>query len=599
MIRFLTILLILLTGLIACSDSDKPAPGEAKSVYRYAMDGAPSSLDPAQAAVIYANFLITNLYDTLYRYKYLARPYELTPNLATAMPDVSDDGLTYTIRIKSGVHFMDDESFPAGQGREVVAEDFVYSIKRHFDPTVRAQGAWLWQGRIVGLDEWKAAGADYSATIEGLKAVDRYTIQISLSKPYPQLVHTLAQGFAALIPREAVEYYGREIAVRPVGSGPFKLVSFTSAKAVLVRNENFRQEPFNLEDEGFDPAVHGFSEVQTLAGQAPPMVDQLEVHFITEDAARWNAFISNELDYIRAPAMQFDAILASRDPVTPLPEIADKYHLLTPLEAGFVHIDFNMDDPAIGYHQDQEQNNRNKALRCAIIKAFDWQARNTAIYYDIAKVYPGIIPPVAPEFDPDLPTDSVTRDLAGAKALLAEHGWTEDTLPTLTYGFQAGVTQRQMYEQIRSFLGDIGYPSEKIRAMTFATFGDFNKAYKQRRVMLIPTGWNMDFPDAENTIQLFYGPNETPGSNNANFRNDEFDRLYEQSAIMRESPQRTELYRRMNQIVIDECVSITGLSRTMVLMWNKRAIAYPDRSFVGGFAARFAAIRQATEADGG
>ena len=146
-------------ALAACDSSSQGGPsgqqdeGAPVAVYRHAMDGAPTSLDPAQASNIYANFIAVNLFDTLYRYKYLARPYQLEPNLAEGLPQVSADGLIYTMRIKPGVHFVDDPAFPEGKGRALRAADLVYSIKRHFDPAMRAQGAWLWQGRIVGLDE--------------------------------------------------------------------------------------------------------------------------------------------------------------------------------------------------------------------------------------------------------------------------------------------------------------------------------------------------------------------------------------------------------------------------------------------------------------
>ncbi len=595
LIKISTVCLLLLTGLQGCGQNDEQGESERQIVYRHGLDGAPNTLDPAQAAVIYANYTVVNLYDTLYRYKYLARPYELTTNVAEAMPEISEDGLTYTIRIKPGVHYIDDEAFAGGNGREVVAEDFVYSIKRHFDPRVLAQGAWIWQNRIEGLDDWAGTNYDYDAPVSGLRAIDDHTIQIKLVKPYPQLTHTLAMGFSALIPREAVEFYGREISIHPVGSGPFRLTSFSSARAVMVRNEKYRREPFDLEKEGYDETIHGFSGVANLAGQSPPFVDRLEHHYIQEDAARWNAFISDELDFIRAPANQFDSVLATRNPIHPLPEIAERFHLLAPMESGVVHIDFNLDDERIGYHDDPQQNARNKALRCAIIKVFNFEARNEAIYYDIARVFPGIIPPAAPEFDPEADPSSVIRDVEGAKALLALNGWTPENLPDLEYGFTAGVTQRQMYEQFRSFMGDIGYHPDKIRALTYATFGDFNKAFKERKVMIIPTGWNMDYPDAENVMQLFYGPNEAPGSNNANMRNEEFDRLYEQTAIMQQSEERTDMYRRMNRIIVDECVSITGLSRTFIFLWNKSMWMYPDRSFVSGYFNRFVAPVTATD----
>jgi ABC-type oligopeptide transport system substrate-binding subunit len=132
-------------------------------VYKASMDGAPSTIDPVQASNVYANAVVLNAYDTLYRFKYLARPYEVTANLAAGMPEISKDGLVYRIRIKEGAHFIDDSVFEGGAGREVVAEDFVYSIKRHFDTKQRPRGAWLWQGRIVGLDAWKDGGSDYEA----------------------------------------------------------------------------------------------------------------------------------------------------------------------------------------------------------------------------------------------------------------------------------------------------------------------------------------------------------------------------------------------------------------------------------------------------
>jgi len=586
--------LVLALVLCACDAGREGLPEDDErgvsgyAVYRHSMDGAPSSLDPAQASNIYANFLAVNLFDTLYRYKYLARPYQLQTNLAEGMPQVSADGLIYTIRIKPGVHFIDDPAFPEGQGRAVRAEDFVYSIKRHFDPASRAQGAWLWQGRIVGLDEWKDNGANYEEDVAGLRALDERTIQIQLISPFPQLTHTLAQGFAAIVPREAVERYGSEFAVRPVGSGPFRLAAFHSARAVLVRNAGFRKEPFSLEAEGYDPATQSGYGLEALADRVPPFSDRIEVEFVSEDAARWNAFIAGEVDFIKVPVTQFDQVLASRDPPALTPDMAERYHLAANLESGFVHTDFNMDDRRIGYHPDPDQAARNRALRCAIIKAFDWQRRNEVFYYGIGQVFPGIIPPVAPEFDPAEDRAAVSRDLDGANALLSSYGWTPANLPELEYGFTASVTERQMFEQFRSFMGDIGYPQDKIRPLTYATYGDYARAYLNREVMLATTAWTMDYPDAENTMQLYFGPNASPGSNTANYNNEEFNRLYRASGTMQPSPLRTAMYRNMNRLVLDDCVTISGISRTLILLWDRDLAMLPDRSFVGGYFFRFA-----------
>mgnify|MGYP001829110218 CR=1 FL=1 len=578
--------IIALLGACVDTGNEEETPS-GTSVYRHSMDGVPRSLDPAQASSIYAKMLVVNLYDTLYRYKYLARPYELTPNLAESMPQVSADGLIYTIRIKPGVHFVNDEAFPDGKGRAVTAEDFVYSLKRHFDPATRAQGTWLWQDRIVGLDQWKEQGSDYDEEVPGLRALDERTIQIQLISPFPQLTHTLAQGFAAIVPREAVEHYGQEFPIRPVGSGPYRLKGFNSSGAVLKRNRKFRQHPLSLEAEGFDPKTQGHLGLERLEGRIPPLTDQVEVSFIAEDAARWNAFISGETDFIKVPVSQFDQVLSSRKPPRLTTDMADKYLLAANLESGFVHTDFNMDDRRIGYHPDPDQNARNKSLRCAIVKAFDWKKRNEVFYYDIGRVFAGIIPPVAEEFEEQADPTDRDRDLAAARKLLRESGWHAGNLPVLEYGYPSSVTERQMFEQFRSFMAEIDYPPEKIRSLTFATYGDYARAYLNREVMLTTTGWTMDYPDAENTMQLFYGPNASPGSNSANYNNEEFDRLYRAAATMQPSPMRTSMYRSMNRILIEDCATISGLARTLILLWNRDLALLPDRSFVGGFYFRF------------
>jgi ABC-type transport system substrate-binding protein len=583
--RLIPCLLLLLLG---CQDQQGDGQGK---VYRHSLDGAPGSLDPAHASSLYAKFLAVNLYDTLYRYRYLARPYEITPNLAVDLPDVSADGLVYTIRIKPGTRFTDDPAFPDGVGREVTAHDFVYSIKRHFDPASLAQGAWLWQGRIAGLEAWKADSSDYAREVSGLQALNDHTIQITLTSPFPQLVHTLAQGYAGIVPREAVERYGREFANHPVGSGPFTLTAIDSARAILAPNPRFRQEPFDLDAEGYDPATQGHLGLDRLAGRSPPFIERLQIDFIAEDAARWNALMAGNVHFIKVPVSQFDRVLASRNPIVLNAEFSSRYHFESEVESGFVYTNFNLADERLGYHPDPDRNRRNHALRCAITDGFDWIARNHTFYYGIGQVFSGIIPPVAPEFDPARRAPEYNP--AAARERLAQHGWNADTLPVLEYGYPSSVTERQMFEQFRSFMLEIGWPREKIRPLTYATYGDYFRAYSRREVLLITSSWTMDYPDAENTMQLYYGPNASPGSNSSNYNNPEFDALYRRSAAMLPSPERTELYRQMNQLVIDDCAAISGISRNLLFLWHKDAVMLPDRSFVSGFFLRFVDLADA------
>jgi ABC-type transport system substrate-binding protein len=570
-----------LVTLAHCGRAPDTAPTR---VYRHSLDEAPTSLDPVHAATVYSNYVIRVAYDTLYAYKYLARPYELEPNLAAAMPDVSPDGLVYTIPLKQGVRFVDDEAFPGGKGRELTAQDVVYSIERHFDPANRSEGLWLWRDRIVGLDDWGKSGANYDAEVAGLRAVDAHTLHIELTRPYPQLPHTLAIGFAAIVAREAVEHYGPAIGIHPVGSGPYRVESFDTAKAVLSANRAFRQEPVDIHAEGYDEALQSFANVATIDGHAPPYLDGIEIHFIPDQITRLTSLLKrNEIQYAEVRNEQASSVLAGKSPPTLKPEYAKFLNVSAGPEAGFVYLTFNFDFPEIGRNDDPERAARNHALRCAMIKAFDWKARNDAFYFGLGRVFPGVIPPVVPEFDPELSTASVERNVEGAKELLADAGWNADNLPELAYADTGTSDHQLMYEQFRGFMEDIGYPPEKIVWKPYPTFGALQAAWKQSQMPLVFHSWTLDFPDAENTLQLFYSPNRSPGSNDSNYANPEYDRLYEQSAVMSPSPERTAIYRRMNQVLIDDCVAISGIARTRILLWHKDVIAYPDREILGGF----------------
>ena len=292
---------------------------------------------------------------------------------------------------------------------------------------------------------------------------------------------------------------------------------------------------------------------------------------------------------MKVPASQFDRVLASREPPQLNPELAQDYLLRASMESGFVRTDFNMDDPRIGYPPNPAQEARNRALRCAIVSAFDWQQRNEVFYSGLGRVFPGVIVPSMPEFDAGENMPYVERDLDTARSLLKSGAWNAGNLPELEYGFTASVTERQMFEQFRNFLVEIGYPAEKIRPVTFASYGDYARAFVNREVMLITNAWSMDYPDTQNTLQLYFGPNASPGANNSNFNNAEFNRLYRAAESMPLSPMRTSLFRKLNQIVMDECVTISGLSRRLVLLWSKRFAMLPDRDFVGGYFIRFVA----------
>ncbi|MFP6878461.1 MAG: ABC transporter substrate-binding protein [Roseibacillus sp.] len=570
-----------LAAMLGVSGCKRPFSDRAQdvSVFRFSDNGAPVTMDPVQSATQYANLMTTSIYDQLYEYKYLARPYELKPRLAEALPEVSADGLVYTVRFKKGVRYTDDECFPDGRGREVVAEDWIYAMKRMFDPKNLPQGEWLWQGKIVGLDEWKKAGSDYSKSIEGLQALDDHTLRITLNKPFPQLVYTLAMGYASATPREAVEHYGREFAIHPVGSGPYKLKKFSTKKAVLVRNSNYREEFFDLMEEGYDPATQAWAGLEKLQGRRIPIMDSAEIYFMKESMTRWNSLNKGtEIHYGTIPTELTHMVTDKLSPLELKPDYAKKFTAVNLPELGIVYLYFNMADSKIGHHPDPEQNRRNLLLRKAIRAGYDWPQRNRRFYNGIANVFPGTIPPGLDGFDDALGSESITPDYESAKAYLKEGGWTSDNLPVLDYNGVASVLNTQFYEQFRGWMEKIGYPRKKIKYVPFATFGDYNKAVKKRECTLIGMAWGLDYPDAENVLQLFYGPNGSPGSNSSNFNDPEYNELFKKSGVMQPGPERTGIYRRLNQIIIEQVPAVCGLARNTPALWHKNVVFLPSRN---------------------
>jgi oligopeptide transport system substrate-binding protein len=311
------------------------------------------------------------------------------------------------------VHFVDDPAFEGGIGREVTAADVVYSLQRHFDPAMRPQGTWLWQGRIVGLDEWKTAGSGLRPQpVERPQALDRHTLRIQLTQPYPQLLDTLAQGYSAVVPREAVERYGREFAVRPVGSGRSGSCPTTPARILMERNPKFRQEPVDLAAEGYNPSHPG----QRTASSASPAVRRPS----STGSTLLHQRVLGTLELVHQ---------GRRGPVHDRPEraarpragLAQARELAAGVrgalshvcgrEAGFIFSAFNIKlsrvrlQPGPGARTAQQS----AALRDS--QGLRLGRAQRELLRRHRRDFPGIIVPAVPEFDPDMSRDSVTRDV--------------------------------------------------------------------------------------------------------------------------------------------------------------------------------------------
>lgn len=554
---------------------------KAEKVYHHVMETSPKNLNPLQAATIDAANLIYPIYDTLFEYKYLERPLSIKPNLAITMPVISSNGLDYTIEIKKGIFFADDPCFKGGKGREVTTYDVAHMFKRHFLEHYQSNGRWLWENKIVGMKEWIKNSGNLDEPVKGITVINKHKIRITLVSPYPQFLATLTTSFSAIVPQEAFTFYGKKLSSHPVGSGPFTLKSIDNSKAVLVKNENYRHEYLNLKTEGFNDNIHT-AYMRRVKSRKLPFVDEVVVHFIKEPSVMWNSFNKgNEIQISWVSNELLSNVTTDKKHSSLKKEYSDKYSFAVVPEFGFVYLEFNQAHPSFSGNEGPGKSAENKLLRCAIRSAYDWSNRNERIYSGLGEVFPGVIPPSLPSFDKQVTNSSTKQDLATSKMMLKLYS-AKKPLPNIEYSDTFRLDARHDFELFRSWLIKAGYPKDKIKFKGFGSFTDFWQAKQQGELMLSSVSWSLDYPDAENVLQLYYSKN-IGISNASRYNNPEFDRLFEKSQVTNKTDERLRLYRQMNEILIEDCALISGLVRKKAYIWHKNVVLYPNKEFMGNF----------------
>ena len=558
---FMFIACLLTVVITGCT---KKQDGNLK-VLHLAVTSKVKGMDPIYANDLYSNTEVARVYEGLLEYHYLKRPYTLIPNLATEMPKVSADGLTYTFKIKQGVLFQDNKCFPAGRGRELIAKDFVYSIKRLADPKLQSLGWWLIDGKISGLNQWrdkhvKTKETNYDEVIEGVKVLDRYTLQFKLSKSFPQFLYALAMPFTFAVPKEAVFFYKKEFVNHPVGTGPFKLDEFKQTnKIVYYKNPTFRDK-FYPKEASPEFAAKGYL---ADAGKKLPLVDKLVVNIMVESQPRWLNFQKGRLDFITIPKDNFDTA------ITPGKGLSPSF-----IEKG-ISLDITpaLDVTYIAFNHDNELF-KNVKLRRAMSLAYNITASNKLFYNDTALPAQSIVPPGIAGYLPGYVSPYRGLELEKAKNLLAEAGYPGGKgLPVITYDTTASTISRQMSEFFKKQMAKIGI---EVKAQSNSWPELQKKVQTTRELMMWGIAWGADYPDAENFLQLLYGPNKAPGSNGSGYSNKDFDKLFEKTAVMQDSPERTKLYEKMNKMVAEEVPIIYGVHRqnyTLKQTWMKNFVA--------------------------
>lgn len=548
--KFTTLLHLLVVSLLGIGflNGCTKKGGKAENILQRAITANLKGMDPIYANDLYSNEVISNIYETLFQYHYLKRPLELEPLLAAEMPKVSKDGLVHTIKLKKGVKFQDHEIFPEGKGRPLVANDFIYAWKRLADPRNTSDGFWIFDGKIKGLNEWRdkvnKGEADYDTAIEGLQAPDNETLVIKLNKPYFQLYYVLAMPYSAPVPKEAIDKFGKEYLNHPVGTGPYMLESWTrNSKAVLIKNPNWRGEKYPSEGEASDQGNGLLAD----AGKDLPFIDKIIFHEIIEDQPRWLNFMRGDLDLTSIPKDNFDASIKGDSLNESMSSKGIQLYITE--EPDVTYTAFNMLDPILG---------KNLNLRKAISMAMDTDTLLEKFYNGRGIIAHSPIPPGIDGYEKDFVNPYKEFNLEKAKEYMKKAGFPEGKgLATIEYATTNSTTARQMAEYVQQNLSAIGIQI-KINATSWPQFTD---KIREKKAQMWGIAWSADYPDAENFLQLLYGGNVSPGPNGANFKNKKFDELYEQALKLPPSPKRTNLYKEMKKIFVEELPWVTSIHR--------------------------------------
>ena len=545
-----TLSLCALASVAWCAlDAGPAVAADAAKVLRVTMDGQEAGLDPQAVGDTYSFTVVTAIFDSPYQYDYYGGA-RIVPRTAAALPEVSADGLTWTIRLKPGTRFSDDPAFK-GRPRELTADDYVYSWKRLLDPRMRSPNAQILADRIAGaqaaVTAARASGRfDYDTPWQGMRARDRYTIELRLTEPDYTLLPYLTGGALSAVAREVIEAYadgsGRAME-HPVGTGPFQLAEWRRGqKFVLVANPNYREEYFPEAPAGAGETARALGKA--MAGRRLPQVGRVELSVIEPPQPQLLAFDSGALDILDMPFELARKVVDASGALLPAyrkqgvtsQRVIDQY-------LGYLF--FNMDDPVVGGEAPERL-----ALRRAIVMAYD-----VAQEIEVVRNGQGIpaTQPIPPEVDGHIEGLDVRppHDPAAARALLDKFGyrdrdgdgWRErpDGSPLV---IRIGTTpeDRERDDLVRKNLQAIGVRLDFVNR----NWAEVLKMAREGQVQMWMLGV---FATSADAIMLaLYGPNA--GNNNlARFRNAEFDALYRQSKRTRDDAERARLYERMARIV--------------------------------------------------
>ena len=527
------------------------SPADPNKVLRYVFPVAETGFDPAGTHDLYSAHVHNSIFEGLYTYDYLASPAKLVPRTAVALPEVSQDGLTYTFKVQKGIYFAKDPVFK-GKQRELTAQDYVYSYKRLLDPSLRSPNSWLLDGKIVGMDKVladakKTGKFNYDLPVEGLKAIDRYTLVIKLTQPDQNFPMLLAHQPAGAVAREVIEHYRDKAGFamkNPVGTGPYVLSKWVPGSRIILKaNPDFRGYVWNFKAS----TPEDQKIVDAMKGKKMPQIGVVDIQVMEEGQSRWLSFSKNETDLF---VLDGDLVVQAIQDGKLKPELVKKGVQLS-----------RIIDPSIDYHYWNMQNpvvgglTKDKiALRRAMAMAYSADNQIKILSKGDAQKIEYPIPYGIVGYDPNYKT-SIPYSVKAANLLLDRYNYKvgADGWRTMPNGKPLLIEMTLSGNTLKSQQGAEFWKktldSIKIKMTTKSMpFAEALKAEKQCKTMFKGSAWIADYPDADNFMQLFYGKNINV-TNNGCIKIPEYDRLYEQTQKMKPGPERDALYRKMARIL--------------------------------------------------
>mgnify|MGYP001164707631 CR=1 FL=1 len=519
------LVLIILLGASSCFRNK--SGDEGKTVFRYNESAGITSLDPVfardQANIWAVNQMFNGLVqlDTALLVKpCIARNWKISP-----------DGKEYTFYLRDDVYFHDNQVFAGGRGRQVKADDFIYSFQRLSDKKIASPGAWV-MGPVRMVNDQP-----------DIIAIDDTTLIVRLTKAFPPFLGMLGMQYCSVVPREAVEYYRDEFRSNPVGTGPFRFKLWKEGvKLVMVKNDHY----FESEN-----------------GNRLPYLDAVAVSFIIDKQTAFLEFVKGNLDFISGLHASYkDEILTPSGKLNP--KYADRISMTCRpyLNTEYLGILADRNNPVM-------KNNPllKREVRQAINLGFDRKRMMRYLRNGIG--YPGIqgfIPSGMPGFAEN-PGFGYDYNPVKARQLLSQAGYPMGKgLPAITLSTNASYLD--LCQFIQSQLSQIGIDL-KIDVSPPATL---RENIAQARVPFFRGSWIADYPDAENYLSLFYSRNHCPeGHNYTQYSNPAFDRLYDVAGTENELSKRSRLYRAMDSLVMEDAPVIV-LFYDQVLRLSRRNI---------------------------